>query len=170
MPSSFSPEHARAILVERAQALARPLVQEAGGDALDLVTFTLQGEGYAVESRLVLEMFRAVDVTPLPGAEPPVFGVTAWRGELLPVVDLRSLLGLPSVVPGAGSLLVVLGREQALLGVPADAPGDVLTIPQAAIRPPVGLRTAEYVRGMTPRAELLLDVDKILLVAGPEPV
>lgn len=166
-PSSNEPQ---AVLAARAQALARPIGEPEHGETLDLVTFLLQDEAYAVASRSVLEMFRTVDVTPLPGAEPPVVGVTAWRGELLPVVDLRMLLGLSPTRLSAGGLLVVLGRERAVLALPADAPGDVRTIAAAAIRPATGLRTAEYVRGLTPRAEVLLDVEKILLVAGSEPV
>ena len=161
---------ARAVLAARAQALARPIAASDRGDALDLVTFILQGETYAMESRYVLELFRAVDVTPLPGAEPPVIGVAAWRGELVPVVDLRVLLGLSPVVPAAGMLLVVVGRERTALAMPADAPGDVLAIASAAVRPATGMRTAEYVRGLTPRAAVLLNAEKLLQIVGSEPV
>jgi len=169
MPSrSWSPEQAHAVLEERARALAQPIAALTVGDVLGLISFTLGGEVYALDSRFVLEVFRPMDVAPLPGAEPPLFGVTAWRGELLPVIDLRSLLGLPATAPSDRPMLFILGRAQAVLGMSIDAPGEVLAIAEDAIRPPDGIAASEYVRGVAPAATLVLDAEKILRVAGPE--
>lgn len=169
--AALSSAEAAEVLTRRARALARPLERRVPDAAtLNLVTFMVRNEGYAIEARFVLEVFRPVEVAPLPGAEPPIFGVTAWRGELLPAIDLRSLLDLPSVAPGDRSMVVVLGRERAVLAAPVDALGVMLTVAADAIRSSVGVTTSEYVRGVTPHAALILDIDKILQVAGPEPV
>jgi len=165
-----SAEHARTVLAQRAQALARPLAPPVADDVLHLITFSLGEESYAVESSFVLELFRSVDVAPLPGAAAPIFGVTAWRGELLPVIDLRTLLGLPNGIRSTPPLLVILGREQAVLGIPADVPGNVFAMPRDAVRLPEGLASAACVQGITPRADLILNVAEILQAAGAEPV
>ena len=170
---SPSAEHARTVLEQRAQALARPLAPPTvDDDVLALITFSLGDESYAVESSLVLEMFRSADVAPLPGASAPIFGVTVWRGELLPVIDLRSLLSLPDGGRGRNNspLIVVLGGEEAVVGLPADVPGDVLAVPRTAVRLPEGIAATKYVRGLTPRAELILDIATILQAVGSEPV
>lgn len=168
---SRSPTETQSLLEERARLLARPVdASAAGDDVLNLITFMLRNEGYAVESRFVLEVFRPVEVAPLPAAERPIYGVTAWRGELLPVIDLRALLDFASAPPSDRSMLLVLGYERPVLAIPADVMGMMRAVAVDAIRPPVGFATSEYVRGVTPQAALVLNVDKILQVAGPEPV
>ncbi|HEX2205999.1 MAG TPA: chemotaxis protein CheW, partial [Longimicrobium sp.] len=119
-----SPDAAREVLEARARALAEPPPAPAEGGALRLVTFSLAGETYALESRHVVEMARLERPTPLPGAAPPLFAVTAWRGELLGIHDLRALLGLAPRAEGAGGWMVVLGEGAPALALAADAPGE----------------------------------------------
>lgn len=159
-----SPERVRQVLEERARALARPIAPAAAGETLDAVAFALAGETYAIESRYVIAVFRLQDLSPLPGAEPPVFGVTAWRGELLVILDLRSVLGLPVGALDDMSRVIVLGTEGAAFGILADAVHHLITLPAAEARgrPEGAAGHREYVLGITGDAVLVLDADKIL--------
>lgn len=130
---------ARAILEERARHLARPaLAADERSPLLSLVTFTLGGDCYAVEAGLVREVVRLVSLTPVPGTPPSIAGVINLRGELLPVVDLRKLLGLER--PGITDLsrVVVLGRDRAEFGLLADSSHDLRSIPRSGILAPPG--------------------------------
>lgn len=158
---------ARAVLEERARALAvRPAGEEARGDEVELVTFTLAGETYAVESRYAVQVARAEGVTPVPGAPPPLVAVTAWRGDLLSIYDLRALLGLPSGGVGDAAWLVILGLGGPAFAVPADEPGEFRAVPAADVRPPAGTEAGRYVRGLTPDAVVVLDAAALLREHG----
>ena len=159
-----APERARAVLEERARALARPVASRLPVDMLKVITFALANEVYAIESRCVVAVGRLANLSPLPGAEPPVFGVTAWRGELLTILDLRQVLGISASALDDLSYVIVLGEERAAFGILADAMREVTTLPASAIRTPsegVASRR-EYLRGITGEAVLVLDAGQLL--------
>lgn len=156
----------RALLESRARALAQaPADQEAAAaEQLRLLTFSLGGERYAVELRYVVEVFRLPMLSPLPGAPAPVFGLTAWRGELLTLLDLRRILGLPSERLDDLRIALVLGERAAPFGVLADVVDEVLVLDPRTVRPvPEGAATQrEYIRGVTADAVLVLDAARLL--------
>ena len=93
----LSPEKAKAVLDERARALARvpPAAAEAS-QILEIATFALANENYGVETRYVREVVRLSDYTPLPGAPAFLVGVLNLRGEILALIDLRTFFGVPA--------------------------------------------------------------------------
>lgn len=163
-----SPEQARQVLEERARALARPAAPPPTGDTLELMTFALANEVYAVESRYVAAVFRLTDLSPLPGAKSPVFGVTAWRGELLTILDLRAALGLSLAALNDLSRVIVLGKDRPAFGILADAARELVTLPAREVRDPPDWVAAqqEFLRGVTADAVLVLDAVKLLQVHG----
>lgn len=162
---------ARAVLEERARRLARPPAPPAPADMLEVITFALANETYALESRYVREVFRLAELSILPGAVPPVFGVTAWRGELLTILDLRPVLGVSAAALNDLSTVIVVGEERARFGILADALRNVVTLPAAAVREPAEGVAAQrtYLRGMTSEAVLVLEARALLDLGGPEP-
>jgi purine-binding chemotaxis protein CheW len=162
--TTLAPERARAVLEERARALARPAAEPADRDRLDVVIVTMGAEAYALESRFVFEVFRSADLARLPGSPAPWYGVAAWRGELLRVLDLRPLLGIPPATAGGSCLIVVLGDQAPAFGLVVDgvegirrlAPGEVRAVPE------VRAAAREFVRGITAAAELVLEGPALL--------
>lgn len=57
---------------------------------------TLAGELFAVDLRSVREVFEVESVTPVPGMPAALIGVANLRGSVIPLVDLRLMLGLPT--------------------------------------------------------------------------
>lgn len=163
-----SREKKDAILTERASRLARPLETADGhlaaGD-LRLATFALTGERYGIEAHHVMEISRLSDYTPLPHAPTHLVGITNLRGEILPVFDLRALLGLSRRALDDLSRLVVLGHARAEFGVLADstrelvslAPNELLPAP-----PSVSDIGRHYIRGVTKDALVILDGNVLL--------
>ncbi|HEX9581034.1 MAG TPA: chemotaxis protein CheW [Gemmatimonadales bacterium] len=159
-----SPEQARQLLEDRARALARAPDPVRTGDTIELVTFAVADEVYGIESAYVLEVFRLVDLSPLPGAEPPVSGLTTWRGELLAILDLRRVLGLPTTPLHDLNRVVVLGAERAAFGLLADEVRGLVSRPAAEVRAlPEGIAAdREYLRGITDDAILVLQANTLL--------
>lgn len=151
----------RAVLQERARVLARPLTDElAATNRLELVIFTLTGERYALESRCVLQVVKLQDLVRMPGAPDHLLGLTNLRGEILPVFDLRALLGLSRARLDDLSRLLVLGDGEPELGILADAvlelerrrPDELL-----AAAEPIARADMPYLRGVTADALVVLD-------------
>lgn len=164
-----SPERARQILEERARELARPLSQAAPAAALlEVVTFTLAGERYAVEARHVWEVVRFTEFTPLPGAPEFWVGVINLRGEILGVIDLRKFFGLPQRGLTDLTRVLVLGSGRPEFGLLADAAHEVTQLHTDAIHAPAAEGTGlgrDYVRGVT--ADLVIILNSDLLLRDP---
>jgi purine-binding chemotaxis protein CheW len=166
---TVSAERERAILETRARQLARPVDKPRALDGLELITFALGDETYAIETRFVMAAFRLTQLSPLPGAKAPIFGVSAWRGDLLTILDLRPLLGVSATALNDLARVLVLGDERATCGVLADAVRDLTTLPISEIaEPPHGVAgNRALLRGMTRDAMLVLDGSALLdLYAG----
>lgn len=63
----------------------------------NFVGFTVGDVIYAVRIELVREIVNPLEVVELPQAPRAVRGVADYRGEVVPVVDLRERFGLPNV-------------------------------------------------------------------------
>lgn len=63
---------------------------------MQLLTFTVESELYAIESRQVTEVLPLVPARPIPRAPAYVRGVFAYRGRLVPLLDIgRRLADTP---------------------------------------------------------------------------
>jgi purine-binding chemotaxis protein CheW len=157
------------VLEERARVLARPTASSVPSEALEVLTFDLGGETYGIESRYVVQVFRPADVAVLPEAEPPLFGVTAWRGDLLSVLDLRPTLGIPTEAADAVRPVVAVAADRAAFGLLVDGVHGLIRLRSTDVRPvsPDAARPGrEYLRGITGHAVLVLDAGALLALAG----
>lgn len=159
-----SPEEVARLLEARARTLARPIETDSGIEKLEVLTFALSGERYAVESRYVFAALRLEHITLVPSAEPPLVGLTAWRGEILALFDLRILTGTSTRALSDLSWVVVLGDRSAAFGILVDTLHPVIRIPASNIHAlPGGVSgTREHVRGVTPDALLVLDAGDLI--------
>lgn len=133
--SGLSADQARVVLEGRARILSIPPGSDRSGEDLELVQLELADETYAIESRFVYEAFRSAGMALLPGAEPPVVGITAWRGELLTLLDLRQIMGLPAASVSKHGQVLVLGTHTPAFGVLVDEVRDILKLPVSSLTP-----------------------------------
>lgn len=161
-----SPDRAQELLDERARALARPSrVEGPTGKQLEILTFGLASERYGIETPYVREVVRLTDLTPVPGAPEFAPGVTNLRGEILAVIDLRKLFGIPTKGLTDLTRLLVLGLERAEFGLLADQAEEVMLLSAGEIRePPASVAGIgrEYLRGITNAALIVLDASVLL--------
>jgi purine-binding chemotaxis protein CheW len=75
------------------------------------IVFGLGGARFALPIRQALEMDVEPAVAPVPFVPDWVRGVTNRRGEIVPVIDLRVLMGFEAAAPGRGRILVVPAGE-----------------------------------------------------------
>jgi chemotaxis signal transduction protein len=87
-------------------------------------------ETYAVAVEHVIEVAELGKLSPVPGAHGSVLGVRNLRGEVLPVFDLASVLGIPS--QDLPSCLLVTEHGSLRAGFAIDEVTDVGAIPPVA--------------------------------------
>ena len=158
-------EATRAKLEARARALARVPPKETDEATLDLLLFSLAAETYAVEIRFVREVARFGEFASVPLAPETLIGVTNLRGEVLPVFDLRPLLGVPRNRLTDLARAIVLERDGDAFAVLADQAIDVERVPRSAVLPPSALPPGVergIVLGVTAQAVIVLDGEALL--------
>lgn len=155
------PDRARAVMDERARLLARPLAErEAPGQLVEVLTFSLGREAYAIESKHVREVVRLVDYTPVPGTPEFLLGVINLRGEILAIADLRKLLGVAPQGFTDLSRVIVLGGDRAEFGILADAAHENRVLLATQILEPTGAAGGigrEHLRGVTSEGLIVLE-------------
>jgi len=109
---------------------------EGSGEALQLVSFQLGPEEYAIDILGVQEIIRMVEVTHVPNAPHFVEGVVNLRGKVIPIINLRTRLGLSSTEPTKDTRIVVVEVRHLILGFIVDSVEEVLRLPLDMIEPP----------------------------------
>jgi purine-binding chemotaxis protein CheW len=77
------------------------------------VRLRVASEAYAVPVEHVLEVADLGQVWAVPRARPELLGVRNLRGQILPVVDLTLLFGIPRTVPPTRLLVAEAGGRRA---------------------------------------------------------
>jgi len=138
------------------------------GEMLQLVTFNLGSEEFALDILLVQEINRRVEITKVPKTPEFVEGVINLRGKIVPVLDLRKRFGLVGHEFTAQSRIIVVNIDNRVLGLMVDSVSEVVQIPARTIEPApplvVGIDAA-YIKGIgkfEDRLLILLDLGKVL--------
>lgn len=138
---------------------------------MQLLTFTVGGETYAVESRRVVEVLPLVPARPIPQTPPWTRGVFTYRGALVPLLDLAIRLGVRPPADRLSTRVIVVEERAAegarrRLGLVAE---DVISIcsdeEAAASLPPLDAARAPYlgrILRIDGRTTQLLEIDALL--------
>lgn len=130
----------------------------AAGTALEVLTFGMGGETFALDAVLVREILDMVPCTQVPGADALVGHVINFRGRVIPLADLRPAFGMEQAQVTADSRIIVIelpiGDEPTLIGLTTDSVEEVATFDTAACEEPpaIGMRwPREHVRSLVRR-------------------
>lgn len=140
---------------------------DAADSPADAVVIRLGAGRFAVGLAQVAEVGKVPAITRVPGVPGWLAGVVNWRGRILAVLDLRSLLGADTTGLGPSARLVVLVSDVATVGLLADAVDGTTSL--GDVDPPLaGLISgtgAALVRGQAPREDgpvAVIDVDAVM--------
>ncbi len=150
-----------------------PTMVEEDDTSSTYLTLDLGGQMLGFDVRHVREILDARDVTRLPNAPSDVLGVVDVRGTSVPIVDIRTRLGMCGETTGGEARIVVLelGNEGETypLGIRADHVRNVEQIGPEAIEPVpsrgLGGWDAGALHGLYRRGAdlvVLVDLDRLL--------
>lgn len=115
-------------------------------EELEVLTFDLNGETFALEAAMVQEILDLLPETAVPGSQPFVASVINFRGKVIPLADLRLAFGMEAAAATIDSRIVVISLtlqdEPTLVGLRTDKVNEVTTLAKAASEAPpsVGMR------------------------------
>lgn len=136
---------------------------------LELLTFVISGEQYAVDIERIVEIVTPRPVTRIPNADRAVVGIISLRGTIVTLVDVRARLRHP-IAPTStdDTRIVVIDLRGEIVGFTVDRVLRVVKVAAAEVEPHPVVHASEQedaIRGVFRVANaltILLDLDKLL--------
>ena len=145
--------------------------QQAGIDTEgnQFLTFQLGDEVYGVDILRVQEIKGYTSVTKIPNQPSYIKGVMNLRGTIVPIVELRTKIGMEVIDYTAHTVIVVVVVQGHIMGFVVDSVSDVLNISKKDIQAPPEFGTkvdVSFLNGIVQcGANLiaLLNIDRLLM-------
>jgi len=137
-------------------------------ELLQLVSFKVGDAEFGVDILRVQEINKMMELTIVPNTPPFVVGVVNLRGRIIPILNLRSRLGLPVKEYDLNTRIIVVEMDDRTIGFIVDEVKEVLRIPKSITEPPPDIVSgidSDYITAigkMEDRLLILLDLTKIL--------
>lgn len=137
-------------------------------DRVQFATFYVGELLMGVDIRLVQEINRQLEMTPVPNAPSHVRGVINLRGEVATVIDLRTVLGLPPAEQTRDTRNLIVHSQNEAIGLLVDRISDILTLyPDQVSEPPSNVDGVDGkfflgVHTLEKEICVLLDVEQVL--------
>lgn len=137
-------------------------------DGGKFLSFFLGKEEYAIEILKVQEIIGLMPITPVPKMPEYIRGVLNLRGKIVPVMNLRSRFGLPTIEDTEETCVIVVQEDKYLMGVVVDKVSEVADIESAQIDevPSFGVSgNSDYLSGIgkaKDSVKMIVDVHKVL--------
>jgi purine-binding chemotaxis protein CheW len=137
-------------------------------EVLQLVTFSLDQEVYAVDILNVQEINRITEITKVPNAANYVEGVINLRGKVIPVINLRKKFGLHNKDIDESSRIIIMDIHGITYGLMVDSVSEVLRIPSDIVEPPPPMAesmSSIFIKGiakMENRLIILVNIERLM--------
>lgn len=167
-------------LINKQEALDAAVKNKEEGDLIgegviiQLVSFLIEDVEYGVDILVVHEILRFPEITRLPNTPKFIRGVINLRGNVIPVVDIRSRFGFSGAPVTDLTRVIVIETNEKLVGLLVDNVHQVVRIPQSNVDPPSELIegvSEEFIMGigrLRDRLIVILNLSSILFEDNKE--
>jgi len=165
----LDPAETNRILGDRAKAAAKRPAKTDVAERIEILSFSIAGEIYAVETRYVQEVCQLKDMTALPCTPPFLAGAMNLRGRILAIVDLRIFFELAARGLTELNRIIVLKEGNEELGLLADSIDGIGSVTTADLRARLPALTGireKFLKGVTGRMLAVLDGGRLLADAS----
>ena len=138
-------------------------------DEIQLVSFGLADEQYAVEVMDVQEIIRVPEITKVPSAPGFIEGVINLREKIIPIINLRKRFAFGQIEKTDATRILIININGSTTGITVDSVSEVLRMPKSTIDPPppiISGAEGEYLKGVA----RLDEGKKLLLLVNAENV
>ena len=102
-----------------------------------LLRFCLDKDWYGISIENVVEVIKCPKIFNVPYTPDYVVGVINLRGEILAVIEIKRILGLPATDSDNKKFVVVIERGKTRFGILVDRASDVVSIPNSTLESPL---------------------------------
>ena len=128
--------------------------------------FISDGLDFGVKASYVVEIITNHAITTLPMTPDFIKGIINLRGQIIPIIDIRTKMGKLEGETTSYSCIIVFDINSVLLGVYVDTVSQVADIDESRISPPSPHNRQELVNGMVSMPDgktiLILDCEKLV--------
>jgi purine-binding chemotaxis protein CheW len=142
--------------------------EQVDSSELELLTFMIAGEQYAVDIERIVEIVRPRPVTRVPNADPTIGGIVSLRGTIVTLSDVRSRLRHAQSEETLDTRVIVVDHDGETIGFEVDRVLRVVKIGRNDVEPHPVVHSSEAdesIRGVfrhTGALTILIDFDKLL--------
>ncbi|MBN1486530.1 MAG: purine-binding chemotaxis protein CheW [Anaerolineae bacterium] len=141
-------------------------------EVYNIVSFRLNQKTYALPLQSVVQIIPMVALLPLPQAHQAIEGIMNFRGNAVPVINMRRYLGFPEATLQLHTPIVLLRIDNRVIGLIVDEVTDIASIPAQKIAPlaeilPDGLGQIPILEGLIQldsESKLLLNIQHLFSV------
>jgi purine-binding chemotaxis protein CheW len=132
------------------------------------LTLNLGGTAFGISIDRVLQILEMLEVTPIPRTPEFVRGVLNLRGQIIPLIDLRTVMEMDREEDDDQTRIVVIDMNGTDTGMVVDSVHEVLFIEEESIeeRPQFGFQIdTDFVLGVSKKdgnVTILLDIDAVM--------
>jgi purine-binding chemotaxis protein CheW len=152
------------ILTERARKLAIAPAATSDSTTEEMLRFALGEEGFLAPLRSVREVVSLDSITRIPGLPFCFAGLTTFRGDIVPVVDVRGLLGQPEHRPDHAENLLIIESDGAPAAIWVDRMQGLVAVDTTLLTEDHAMTNAGF-RGRTPDLCTVVDLAALVDIA-----
>ncbi len=140
------------------------------------LAFRVHEEDYGIEIQYVTEIVGIQKIAAVPDMPDFIKGVINLRGQVIPVMDIRTRFRMPPKEYNERTCVIVVNYDENPIGLVVDSVNEVTSIPESSVCEPPRVahsESARYVRGIGKvgdEVRIILDVSKLLYGTETEAV
>lgn len=106
-----------------------------------VVVFFLDGQRYALPIERVQEIQQIVAFSAVPGGSAGIVGMVNLRGHVIPAVDMRAFVGLPTMEYSLETPMIICRVDDHLIALIVDSVQDVVLLAADSLQPPPAMHS-----------------------------
>ncbi|HBG45490.1 MAG TPA: hypothetical protein DDW94_00710 [Deltaproteobacteria bacterium] len=136
---------------------------------INVISFFLGLQEYAFDVAEAVEVLRPRQVTEVPRTPAYIKGILSVRGEMVPVLDLKTRLGIGTVECRPSSRILIVAVDDLKAGLLVDRLAGVKEFPASYLEPPGDSEHAFFLKGIINAGERTIKIlDALALVEVQE--
>ena len=149
------------------------ILLESGTNELEIIEFKMGSGRYGINVIKVREIIEPLAVTQIPHSHPSIEGIVQLRGEIMPVINMGSVLGIQATTEKSEEKFIVAAFNQQQVVFRVHNVTQIHRISWDQIEKPTGVYAGDSTQiiGIIKRNDemlLLLDFEKIVLDISPD--
>lgn len=142
--------------------------KSSGNEIKQFVAFKVGNQEFGADIHKVSIIEKILNPTRVPATPDYIKGVVNLRGDIIPIMSMRTKFGLPEIEADDDTRTIIFKLNEALLGVIVDAVDEVVSLHEGDIEGVTTItndRSLDYIQGIAKfegRLITLLNIEKMI--------